>query len=114
MLRDDEVRISVRRDRRKVGDAKHLPVTGDVSDGEVVALIKDGARVTEVGEGEAVTILTNQTPFYGESGGQMGDAGRITGGNGLSVLVEDTSKPLGRLHAPVIRPASPIWPPLSP
>jgi alanyl-tRNA synthetase len=55
--------------------------------------------VTQVGEGEAVTILTNQTPFYGESGGQMGDAGRITGANGLSVLVEDTSKPLGRLHA---------------
>ncbi len=83
----------------ELGGTEFTGYSGDTSDGEVVALIKDGARVTEVGAGEAVTILTNQTPFYGESGGQMGDAGRMTGGNGLSVLVEDTSKPLGRLHA---------------
>ena len=83
----------------ELGGTEFTGYSGDVSDGEVVALIKDGARFTQVGEGEAVTILTNQTPFYGESGGQMGDAGRITGAGGLSVLVEDTSKPLGRLHA---------------
>ena len=83
----------------ELGSTEFTGYSGDTSDGEVVALVKDGARVMQVGEGEAVTILTNQTPFYGESGGQMGDAGRITGGNGLSVLVEDTSKPLGRLHA---------------
>ena len=83
----------------ELGSTEFTGYSGDTSDGEVVALVKDGTRVTQVGEGEAVTILTNQTPFYGESGGQMGDAGRITGGNGLSVLVEDTSKPLGRLHA---------------
>jgi alanyl-tRNA synthetase len=83
----------------ELGGTEFTGYSGDVSDGEVVALVKAGARVTQVGEGEAVTILTNQTPFYGESGGQMGDAGRITGANGLSVLVEDTSKPLGRLHA---------------
>jgi alanyl-tRNA synthetase len=45
-----------------------------------------------------VTILTNQTPFYGESGGQAGDAGTITG-DALSATVTDTAKPLGRLHA---------------
>jgi alanyl-tRNA synthetase len=83
----------------ELGGTEFTGYSGEVSDGEVVALVKDGVRVTQVGEGEAVTILTNQTPFYGESGGQMGDAGRITGANGLSVLVEDTSKPLGRLHA---------------
>jgi len=83
----------------ELGGTEFTGYSGDTSDAEVVALVKDGARVTEVGAGEAVTILTNQTPFYGESGGQMGDAGRITGANGLSVLVEDTSKPLGRLHA---------------
>ncbi len=49
--------------------------------------------------GEQVTILTNQTPFYGESGGQSGDAGIISGDNGLRAIVEDTAKPLGRLHA---------------
>ncbi len=49
--------------------------------------------------GEQVVVLTNQTPFYGESGGQVGDAGVITGGAGLKIAVSDTSKPLGRLHA---------------
>ncbi len=83
----------------ELGGTEFTGYSGDVSDGEIVALVKNGARVTQAGTGEAVTILTNQTPFYGESGGQMGDAGRIIGGNGLSVLVEDTSKPLGRLHA---------------
>ncbi len=83
----------------ELGGTEFTGYSGATSDAEVVALVKGGARVTSVGAGEAVTILTNQTPFYGESGGQMGDAGRITGANGLSVLVEDTSKPLGRLHA---------------
>ncbi len=83
----------------ELGGTEFTGYSGDASDGEVVALVKDGVRVTSASDGEAVTILTNQTPFYGESGGQMGDAGRITGANGLSILVEDTAKPLGRLHA---------------
>jgi alanyl-tRNA synthetase len=55
--------------------------------------------VDSASAGEQITILTNQTPFYGESGGQSGDAGTITGDNGLRAIVEDTAKPLGRLHA---------------
>ncbi|WP_136162488.1 alanine--tRNA ligase [Sphingomonas flavalba] len=76
--------------------------TGYVSDegeGEVVALVRDGVRVDAASEGEAVTILTNQTPFYGESGGQMGDAGTIAGDKGLRIAVDDTTKEIGRLHA---------------
>ena len=68
-------------------------------DGRVVALVVDGKEVAQAGAGAQVTILTNQTPFYGESGGQMGDTGMISTEKGLRVLVEDTSKPLGRLHA---------------
>ncbi len=82
-----------------LGSTEFTGYVSDASDGQVVALVKDGIRVDTASEGEAVTILTNQTPFYGESGGQMGDAGRITGAGGLAVLVENTAKPLGRLHA---------------
>ncbi|HEY0414525.1 MAG TPA: DHHA1 domain-containing protein, partial [Allosphingosinicella sp.] len=67
--------------------------------GVVVALVRDGERVEHAQAGDKVTILTNQTPFYGESGGQMGDTGSVTSDKGLQAEVEDTSKPLGRLHA---------------
>ncbi len=68
-------------------------------EGRVVALVKGGAEVQSASAGDAVTVLTNQTPFYGESGGQAGDTGAITGADGLKLDVADTAKPLGRLHA---------------
>ncbi len=72
-------------------------------EGRVVAIVKDGKEASRAGPGEAVVILTNQTPFYGESGGQTGDAGTITSLGGLKAQVTDTSKPLGRLHAHHVR-----------
>jgi alanyl-tRNA synthetase len=72
---------------------------GEEGEGTVVALVRDGKRVESASAGEQVTILTNQTPFYGESGGQAGDTGRISGAEGFAASVTDTSKPLGRLHA---------------
>ncbi len=68
-------------------------------EGRVVALIRDGERVKAAQTGDEVFILTNQTPFYAESGGQVGDVGVITGDAGFEADVEDTIKPLGRLHA---------------
>ena len=64
-----------------------------------LAIVKDGARVDSAEIGETVEILLNQTPFYGESGGQIGDTGKLTTLKGFEGEVEDTSKPLGKLHA---------------
>jgi alanyl-tRNA synthetase len=72
---------------------------GHDGEGVVVALVKDGVRVSQAGEGDSIVILTNQTPFYGEGGGQIGDSGKISSDKGLEADVEDTSKPLGKLHA---------------
>ena len=68
-------------------------------EGRVVALVKGGAEVSSAAAGDEVVVLTNQTPFYGESGGQAGDSGVISGAVGLRLAVSDTAKPLGRLHA---------------
>jgi len=68
-------------------------------EGIVVALVRDGKEVPLAGAGEEVIVLTNQTPFYGESGGQTGDTGVISTTEGLRIAVSDTAKPLGRLHA---------------
>ncbi|MEL7189290.1 MAG: alanine--tRNA ligase [Pseudomonadota bacterium] len=67
--------------------------------GTIAAIVKDGVEVKSAKTGDEVTIITNQTPFYGESGGQTGDTGIISTPDGLSAKVTDTSKPLGRLHA---------------
>ncbi len=70
-----------------------------VGEGTVVAIVKDGSEVDRAGAGDDAVIITNQTPFYGESGGQTGDTGTISSASGLAARVTDTSKPLGRLHA---------------
>jgi alanyl-tRNA synthetase len=68
-------------------------------EGSVVAIVREGVSVKAAQTGDEVFILTNQTPFYGESGGQVGDVGVITGEAGFEADVTDTMKPLGRLHA---------------
>ncbi|MCW4460535.1 alanine--tRNA ligase [Sphingomonas sp. BT-65] len=82
----------------ELGGTEFTGYTATDGEGQVVAIVKEGARVEKVGQGDEVVILTNQTPFYGESGGQMGDAGLIASDKARAV-VNDTSKPLGRLHA---------------
>ncbi|MBX3562058.1 MAG: alanine--tRNA ligase [Sphingomonas sp.] len=83
----------------ELGATEFTGYLGHDGDGQVVAIVKDGARVEKAGTGDNVVILTNQTPFYGESGGQIGDTGKITSDKGLQAEVEETSKPLGKLHA---------------
>ena len=81
------------------GATEFTGYTSTSGEGRVVALVRDGAEVASASAGEESIVLTNQTPFYGESGGQMGDAGVIAGAEGLALVVTDTAKPLGRLHA---------------
>ncbi|WP_226016667.1 alanine--tRNA ligase [Novosphingobium sp. FKTRR1] len=81
------------------GATEFTGYTATVGEGVVVALVRDGKEVDAASAGDSVTVLTNQTPFYGESGGQTGDTGTITGADGLVLTVSDTAKPLGRLHA---------------
>ena len=81
------------------GSTEFIGYAGHEGDGQVLAIVRDGARVEHAGEGDKVVLLTNQTPFYGESGGQIGDSGKASSDKGLEADIEDTSKPLGRLHA---------------
>ena len=80
------------------GSTEFTGYSGDEGEGVVLAILKDGKRVEQAEVGETVEILVNQTPFYGESGGQIGDTGKLTTLKGLQGEVEDTRKPLGRLH----------------
>ena len=82
----------------RVGSTEFTGYTASEGEGQVVALVNDGVEVQSAVATDTVTVITNQTPFYGESGGQMGDAGTITSAN-MRGEVTDTAKPLGRLHA---------------
>jgi alanyl-tRNA synthetase len=62
------------------------------AEGKVIALLKDGQSVASAGQGDVVSIITDQTPFYGESGGQVGDVGQIKTAGGLKATVRDTQK----------------------
>ncbi|HHA2763827.1 TPA: alanine--tRNA ligase [Stenotrophomonas maltophilia] len=66
----------------------------------VLALLKDGRPVQSADAGDAVIVITNQTPFYAESGGQVGDTGVLTG-NGVRLAVNDTQKFAGQFHGHV-------------
>ena len=83
----------------KAGNTEFIGYATTQGEGEVLAIVKDGVNFDSAAAGDTVTIVTNQTPFYGESGGQMGDAGRITTQGGFVAVVDDTAKPLGRVHA---------------
>ncbi|QZD89452.1 alanine--tRNA ligase [Qipengyuania aurantiaca] len=85
------------------GSTEFTGYSSDTGEAAVVALVKDGKEVDSAGEGDDVIVLTNQTPFYGESGGQTGDAGRIWTPEGLEIAVLTTNKPLGRLHTHIAK-----------
>ena len=87
--------------RERVGATEFLGYTTEHAEGVITAIVVDGKAVNAAQEGAAVAIVLNQTPFYAESGGQVGDIGRITGAGGLRIQVRDTQKKLGDLFVHV-------------
>ena len=75
----------------KVGATEFLGYETESAEGVIAALVRDGAEVQSASEGETVSVVVNQTPFYGESGGQQGDTGTISG-EGFVITVKDTQK----------------------
>jgi len=92
--------------KEQVGATDFLGYETERAEGVVTALVKDGQQVERIEAGDDAVIIVNQTPFYGESGGQVGDTGRIAGADGQSFTVTDTQKKvedlflhLGRLES---------------
>jgi alanyl-tRNA synthetase len=83
--------------REKLGATEFLGYSTETAEGEILALVAGGATVAAAGAGTDVAVILNQTPFYAESGGQVGDTGTITGPGGLLIRVTDTQKKLGDL-----------------
>ena len=82
--------------REKLGATEFLGYDTESAEGVVTALVKDGKDADSLKTGESGAIVLNQTPFYAESGGQVGDTGLLTG-EGVKFRVTDTQKKVGDL-----------------
>ena len=87
--------------KEKVGATDFLGYETEQAEAVVSALVVDGQPVEQIRTGQSGLVICNQTPFYGESGGQVGDRGEITA-SGLKVQVTDTQKKLGELFVHVV------------
>ncbi|HBC18916.1 MAG TPA: alanine--tRNA ligase, partial [Alcanivorax sp.] len=85
------------------GPTEFLGYETEDSDGAVKALVRDGQSVDELNAGDEGFIVLNQTPFYGESGGQVGDTGTMQGEDGAKITVLDTTKQAGGVFAHKVR-----------
>jgi alanyl-tRNA synthetase len=88
--------------REKVGATEFLGYETESAEGVVAALVKDGQEVAELKKGDSGVVVVNQTPFYGESGGQVGDTGEMRR-EGVRLAVSDTQKKAGDMFAHVVK-----------
>jgi alanyl-tRNA synthetase len=84
--------------KEQVGATEFLGYATETTEAEIRALVVEGAPVPMAAAGTRVAVLLNQTPFYAESGGQVGDTGTLTGPEGLLIRITDTQKKLGDLY----------------
>ena len=85
----------------ELGATEFFGYDTEVAEGKVTAIVKGDARVEQAALGDEVMVIVNQTPFYGESGGQVGDQGVIFSATGAEFAVSDTQKKLGAVWAHV-------------
>ncbi|MFA6279815.1 MAG: alanine--tRNA ligase [Bdellovibrionales bacterium] len=81
----------------ELGGTDFLGYSTEAAEGQITAIVRGGARTADAPAGSDVQIIVNQTPFYGESGGQVGDTGVIKTSSGAVVRVTDTRKESGNL-----------------
>ncbi len=84
--------------RERVGATEFLGYGTEIAEGRIEALVVEAAEVDAAHEGNEVAVVMNQTPFYGESGGQVGDTGILIGAESVEVALRDTRKMVGDLH----------------
>jgi alanyl-tRNA synthetase len=83
--------------REELGPTEFLGYETESAEGVVLAILRGGERVMQADAGDEVAIVLNQTPFYGESGGQLGDTGAIFSAAGGEIAIKDTIKEAGDL-----------------
>ena len=83
--------------KEQIGATEFLGYSTESAEGEIRALVLNGAPVPTAPAGSDVAVVLNQTPFYGESGGQVGDTGVISGPDGLLIRITDSQRKLGDL-----------------
>ncbi len=91
--------------KERVGATEFLGYDTEHAEGVVTALIRDGQPVEKLEPGESGIVILNQTPFYGESGGQVGDTG-VMAGTDVTIRVLDTQKKLGDVFAHIVHVGS--------
>ena len=85
--------------REEVGATEFLGYETESAEGVVLAMLRHGGRVAEASAGDEIAVIVNQTPFYAESGGQVGDTGTIFSPAGAELAVRDTVRKAGDLYA---------------
>ncbi|MGQ0662771.1 MAG: alanine--tRNA ligase [Pseudomonadota bacterium] len=84
--------------RERLGATEFLGYESDTAEAVIGALVVDGREVAAASAGTEIAVVVNQTPFYGEAGGQMGDSGIMVTAGGAEIALADTHKKLGDLH----------------